>query len=85
MKVSTENTENRQAILNIEAEPKEMEESLDVAYNHLKKKINIHRLPPRQDASLYPGELHWQGRASERGPGAPGSPALQPGHAGAGY
>lgn len=41
MKVSTENTENRQAILNIEAEPQEMQESLDMAYNHLKKRVNI--------------------------------------------
>lgn len=41
MKVSTECTENRQTVLNIEVEPQEMDESLDKAYHHLVKQVNI--------------------------------------------
>jgi len=41
MKVSTESTENRRTILNIEVESQEMDESLDKAYRHLIKRVNI--------------------------------------------
>ena len=41
MKVSNQSTENSQAILHIEAEPQEMEESLNKAYHHLVKGIDI--------------------------------------------
>jgi len=41
MKIITESTENRQSVLNIEVEPKEMEDSLDKAYHRLVKKVNI--------------------------------------------
>jgi hypothetical protein len=41
MKVSNQNIENRQAVLNIEVEPQEMEESLDKVYHDLVKQINI--------------------------------------------
>lgn len=41
MKISTESLENRQAVLNIEVEPQEMEDSLDRVYHHLVKRVNI--------------------------------------------
>ena len=41
MKVSPGNTENRQMVLEIEADPEEIESSLDVAYNRLVKRANI--------------------------------------------
>jgi trigger factor len=41
VKISTQSTENRQAILNIEVEPEEMERSLKMAYHRLVKRVNI--------------------------------------------
>jgi trigger factor len=41
MKVSTENLENRQIALNIEAEASELDKSLDEAYRHLVNEVSI--------------------------------------------
>jgi hypothetical protein len=41
MKVNIDLTEDCQAILSIEAEPEEMEESLGLAYRKLVKKVNV--------------------------------------------
>ena len=41
MKVKTKEFENGQAVLSIEVEPPEMEESLAAAYRHLAKELNI--------------------------------------------
>jgi len=41
VKISTQSIENRQAILHIEVEPQEMEESLNRAYHRLVKRVNI--------------------------------------------
>ncbi|MFC1925852.1 trigger factor [Chloroflexota bacterium] len=69
MKVSTENTENRQAILSIEAEPQEMQESLDMAYNDLKKRVSIPGFrrgkTPRSILEQYIGKEELQREALE--------------------
>lgn len=41
MKVTNEKTENRQAFLTIEAEPNEIEESTEICYRRLVKKVNV--------------------------------------------
>ena len=69
MKVSTQSTENRQAVLNIEVEPQEMEESLEMAYHHLVKRINIPGFrrgkTPRSILERYIGKEELQKEALE--------------------
>lgn len=69
MKVSNQSTENSQAILHIEAEPQEMEESLNKAYHHLVKGIDIPGFrkgkAPRHVLERYIGKEEFQREALE--------------------
>lgn len=69
MKVSNQSTENSQAILHIEAEPQEMEESLNKAYHHLVKGIDIPGFrkgkAPRHVLERYVGKEEFQREALE--------------------
>ena len=69
MKISTQSMENSQAILQIEAEPGEMEESLARAYRHLVKKVVIPGFrkgkAPRSVLETYVGRDGLQSEALE--------------------
>ena len=69
MKVSNQSIENSQAILHIEAEPQEMEESLNKAYHHLVKEIDIPGFrkgkAPRHVLERYVGKEELQREALE--------------------
>jgi trigger factor len=69
MKVSTQSTEKRQAVLNIEAEPREMHESLEMAYHHLVKRVSIPGFrrgkTPRSILERYIGKEELQKEALE--------------------
>ena len=69
MKVSNQSIENSQAILHIEAESQEMEESLNKAYHHLVKEIDIPGFrkgkAPRHVLERYVGKEELQKEALE--------------------
>jgi trigger factor len=69
VKVSNQSIENSQAILHIEVEPQEMEESLNKAYYHLVKEINIPGFrkgkAPRHVLERYIGKEELQKEALE--------------------
>jgi len=69
MKVSNQSIENSQAILHIEAESQEMEESLNKAYHHLVKEIDIPGFrkgkAPRHVLERYIGKEELQKEALE--------------------
>ena len=69
MKISNQSVENSQAILHIEAEPQEMEESLNKAYHHLVKEIDIPGFrkgkAPRHVLERYVGKEELQREALE--------------------
>ena len=69
MKVSTENLENCQAVLTVEAEASELDKSLNEAYHHLVSEVSIPGFrrgkAPRDILVQHVGKKNWLGEAFE--------------------